>query len=191
MDVEQAIRTRRTHKMYAGGAIDDAVLRELVGLATWAPNHNFTEPWRFYVVRGDRIEAMKQAVFASFDAIAKPGDPDLMRKLQQKREKISRRLDTAGAVVAVTWARSHGDDTRDREDYAATCCAVQNLLLGAHARGLGSLWSTGGVLMTSTLRSFYGVPGNESIAGVVFLGHVTAELQGRRYKAIDDVIHFV
>ena len=191
MDIDQAIRSRRTHKMYAGGAIDDATLRALVELATWAPNHNFTEPWRFHIVRGERVDAMKQAVSASFDAIAKPGDPDLMRKLQQKREKISRRLDTAGAVIAVTWSRSPADETRDREDYAATCCAIQNLLLGAHARGLGSLWSTGGVLMTSTLRAFYGVGAQESIAGVVFLGHVTAELQGRRYKAIEDVLHFV
>ena len=62
MDIDQAIRSRRTHKMYAGGAIDDATLRALVELATWAPNHNFTEPWRFHLVRGERVEAMKQAL---------------------------------------------------------------------------------------------------------------------------------
>lgn len=191
MDLEQAIRSRRTHKMYAGGTVDDATLRGLVELATWAPNHNFTEPWRFHIVRGDAIEAMRLAVEASFDAIAKPGDADVTRKLQQKRDKIARRLDTTGAVIVVTWARSPADDALDREDYAATCCAIQNLLLGAHARGLGALWSTGGVLMTPTMRAFYGVADGEAIAGVVFLGHVTAELQGRRYKAVDDVIHFV
>jgi len=191
MDLDHAIRTRRTHKMYAGGAIDDATLRELVELATWAPNHNFTEPWRFYVVRGVALEAMRQAVAASFDAIAKPGDADLTRKLQQKRDKLGRRLDTTGAVIVVTWSRSPADEATDREDYAATCCAIQNLLLGAHARGLGALWSTGGVLMTPTMRRFYGVDAGADIAGVVFLGHVAAELVGRRYKAPQDVMHFV
>jgi nitroreductase len=42
MDVDTAIRTRRTHKAYAAEPVDEATLRELFELARWAPNHHVT-----------------------------------------------------------------------------------------------------------------------------------------------------
>src|ERR1035441_2462090 len=50
MDVEKAIRTRRTHKAFAAEEIDPAVLDELIELARWAPNHHLSNPWRFRVL---------------------------------------------------------------------------------------------------------------------------------------------
>ncbi|MCB9737789.1 MAG: nitroreductase [Deltaproteobacteria bacterium] len=191
MHVDEAIRSRRTHKFFAGGAVDDATLRELVDLGRWAPNHRFTEPWRFYAVRHARLPAMKEAVLQSLDAMAKGGDAESMRKLEQKRDKIARRLDGTGAVLVVTWRRKPDDPAEDREDYAATACAVQNVLLGAAARGLVSLWSTGGVLMSPSMREFYGVGAGEDVAAIVFLGHPQARLEGRRYKSVDEVLRFV
>mgnify|MGYP002630501948 CR=1 FL=1 len=191
MHVDKAIRTRRTHKLFAGGAIDDATLRELVELASWAPNHRFTEPWRFAVVRHARLGAMKAEVLASLDGLAKDGDAESRRKLEQKRGKIAKRLDDAGAVVVVSWQRSTDDAALDREDYAATACAVQNMLLAGTARGIVGIWSTGAILLTPGMRAFYGVAADHSIAAVVFLGSPKAELEGHRYKGVDDVMHWV
>ena len=56
MDVDTAIRTRRTHKAYAAEPVDEATLRELFELARWAPNHHVTNPWRFRVL-GERSRA--------------------------------------------------------------------------------------------------------------------------------------
>ena len=50
MDVESAIRTRRTHKAYGPEAVPEATLLELLELARFAPNHHLTEPWRFRVL---------------------------------------------------------------------------------------------------------------------------------------------
>ena len=50
MDVEKAIRTRRTHKAFSERELDAALLDELLELARWAPNHNLTNPWRFRVL---------------------------------------------------------------------------------------------------------------------------------------------
>jgi nitroreductase len=47
MDVESVIRARRTHKQYGPEPVAEAVVRELVDLARWAPNHKLTNPWRF------------------------------------------------------------------------------------------------------------------------------------------------
>ncbi len=191
MDVDEAIRRRRTHKFFAGGAVPEATLRDLVELARWAPNHEYTEPWRFLIVRHERLPAMQTAVLASLDSIAQAGTPEMMRKLAQKREKLIKRLAGTGAVVVVTCARSPDDPSRDREDFAASACATQNLLLAATARGLCALWSTGGVLLTEAMRSFYGARGDEHIVGVLFIGTPATELEGKRYKGVDDVIAWV
>ncbi len=53
MELEHAIRTRRTHKAFAPAPVDAATLRELFELARWAPNHHLTNPWRFRVL-GER-----------------------------------------------------------------------------------------------------------------------------------------
>ena len=47
MDVETAIRTRRTHKAYSSEPVSRETLAELLDLARWAPNHNLTKPLAF------------------------------------------------------------------------------------------------------------------------------------------------
>ena len=50
MQLDEAIRTRRTHKAFRSDPVPDAVLDELFELARWAPNHHVTNPWRFHVI---------------------------------------------------------------------------------------------------------------------------------------------
>ncbi len=50
VEVENAIRTRRTVKAFGPEPVDRAILEELLELARWAPNHHLTNPWRFRVV---------------------------------------------------------------------------------------------------------------------------------------------
>ena len=56
MELEQAIRTRRTHKAYAPEPLSRETLDELFELARWAPNHKLTNPWRFRVVGPQALE---------------------------------------------------------------------------------------------------------------------------------------
>src|SRR3954449_11682155 len=61
MDLETAIRTRRTHKVYGPDPVDRATLTELLELARWAPNHHLTPPWRFRVIGPAALERLKEA----------------------------------------------------------------------------------------------------------------------------------
>ena len=138
MDTLSAIRERRTHKRFTGAPVPEAQLETLLDLARWAPNHRLTEPWRFSVVVHARIPDLARTTVG---AIADSDHP----KLLAKRQKLERQLPLLGAFVAVYRTPVPDDPLLDREDYAACCCAVQNLLLGATALGLGSFWSTGRV----------------------------------------------
>ncbi len=61
VELEEAIRTRRTHKAYGAEPVDRATLRELLDLARWAPNHNLTNPWRFRVLGPGALARLKDA----------------------------------------------------------------------------------------------------------------------------------
>ena len=147
MEVEQAIRARRTVKAYGSQPVERSVLDELFELARWAPNHHLTQPWRFRVLGPESLQRLKQA--------AGP-------------EKAGK-LDCAPTLVLCT-ARLAGDPIQDEEDLHATACAAYIVLLAAQARGLGSYWRTPDVLRRPEGRAACGVEEAERVVALIHLG---------------------
>ena len=135
MDVDDAIRTRRTHKAYGSEPVPRETLEELFDLARWAPNHNLTNPWRFRVVGPSRSRASRR----------RPAR-------RPRRSSTARRRSWWRPVV------ESGDPVQDEEDHAAAAVAAYIVLLAAHARGLAGYWRTPAVLRTPGGCSAAGVP---------------------------------
>ena len=152
MELEEAIRTRRTHKAYGPEPVDRATLDELLELARWAPNHNLTNPWRFRVVGPEALERLKQAA-----------GPEAATK-----------LDRAPTLVVASAAQC-GDPIQDEEDRLAAACAVYVVLLAAHGRGLVGYWRTPAVLREPEGRAAVGVPDDEHVLGLIHLGPARQE----------------
>jgi len=146
VELEEAIRTRRTHKAYGPEPVPREVIDELLELARWAPNHNLTNPWRFRVLGPGALERLKQA--------AGP-----------EASKLTRAPTLIVASVVLS-----GDPVQDEEDLHATACAVYAVLLAAHARGLASYWRTPEVLRTDEGRAAVGLGEEERFVGLIHLG---------------------
>ncbi len=155
MDVEKAIRTRRTHKAFTALALDAEVLDGLFDLARWAPNHHLTNPWRFRVLGLHTRERLM--------VLAESEQPGSAVKLQR-----------APTLVAVT-ASLTGDGVQDREDLLATAVAAYLVLLGAHARGLAGYWRTVAILEDPRGREILGLEPQETPVGVLYLGQAVQE----------------
>ncbi|MDP2710482.1 MAG: nitroreductase [Solirubrobacteraceae bacterium] len=169
MELEQAIRTRRTHKVYAPQPLDRETLDELFELARWAPNHKLTNPWRFRVVGPQALERLKQA---SDDPIA------------------AAKLDRAPTLVAVSATQS-GDPVLDEEDVLAAATAAYVVLLAAHGRGLASYWRTPGVLRTAEGRAALAVADGERVVGLLHLGHPRQEPRVPERAPVADVATYL
>lgn len=152
MDVETAIRSRRTHKAFLPEPLPREQIEELLELASWAPNHNLTVPWRFRVIGPATLERLKRA--AGSEGAAK--------------------LDRAPTMVVVSAVQS-GDPVQDEEDLHATAVASYIVLLAAHARGLAGYWRTPGLLREEEGRSAVGLPADERFVGLLHLGHPRQE----------------
>ncbi len=168
MEVEEAIRTRRTHKAYRPEPVDRALLEELLDLARWAPNHNLTNPWRFRVVGPAALERLKEA--AGPESAAK--------------------LDRAPTLVVCSCALG-GDPVQDEEDLHAAACAAYIVLLAAHGRGLAGYWRTPDVLGTPEGRAAVGLPDDERFIGLIHLGHPIQEQRTPERAPADQVVEFL
>ena len=155
VEVEKAIRTRRTHKAFGTRPVDRELLHELFELASWAPNHHLTNPWRFRVL-GERTRT-------ALTDLAESEQPGAAVKLRR-----------APTLVAVT-AHLGGEQAQDREDLLATGVAAYIVLLGAHARGLAAYWRTVPLLDDPRARELLGVPPEEEPVGLLYLGEPVQE----------------
>lgn len=152
MELDTAIRTRRTHKAFRPQPVPRETLDELFELARWAPSHNLTNPWRFRVVGPAALERLKQAA-----------GPESAPK-----------LDRAPTLVVASAVQT-GDAVQDEEDLLAVGVACYVVLLAAHARGLAGYWRTPGVLRTPEGRAAVGVPDDEHFVGLLHLGWCAQE----------------
>jgi len=167
MDVEDAIRSRRTHKVFLADPLSPELVDGLLDVGRWAPNHHLTNPWRFRVI-GPLARARLKEV-AGADQASK--------------------LDRAPTLVAVTVVRSD-DPVQDQEDLCATACAVYAVLLAAHGRGLAGYWRTPEVLRTSAGLGALGIGPSERFVALVHLGWPRQDKQPpERLPAVDVVTH--
>ena len=152
MDVETAIRTRRTHKAFAPEPLPREEIDDLLELASWAPNHNLTVPWRFRVIGPRALDRLKE--------VAGP--------------EGAKKLDRAPTLIVVSCVLS-GDPVTDEEDLHATASASYIVLLAAHARGYAGYWRTPGLLRTPDGCAAVGLPDGERFVGLLHLGHPRQE----------------
>jgi nitroreductase len=150
MELEQAIRSRRTHKVFAPEPVAREVLEELFELARWAPNHHLTDPWRFRVLGSRTLARLKQLA----EELA-PGSGG--------------KLDRAPTLVVASVMRA-GDEGQQADDLLATAVASYLVLLAAHGRGLAGYWRSVPLLDSPAGREALELDPAEQPIGLLHLG---------------------
>jgi nitroreductase len=171
MDVDTAVRTRRTHKAFQSEPVDRATLLELFELARWAPNHRLTNPWRFRVL-GEQSRA------------------ELAREAELTAPGSAKKLDRAPTLVVAS-AKLAGDPSEQREDLLAAAIAAYLVLLGAHVRGLAGYWRTLPLLGSPSARAALAIAADEQPLGLLHLGHPQQAQRVPDRAAVDEVATFL
>jgi nitroreductase len=168
MDLETAIRSRRTHKAFGAEPLPRAQVEELLELARWAPNHHLTAPWRFRVLGPRALERLKRA--AGPEGAAK--------------------LDRAPTLIVASCLLG-GDLLQDEEDLHATAIAAYIVLLAAHGRGLAGYWRTPAVLRRPEGREAVGLSRGERFVGLLHLGAPRQERQPPERPPVEQTASFL
>lgn len=159
-DFEQLVASQRAIRKFDGRDIDEAVIEAVLRAATRAPSARNIQPWRFIVVR----------------------EAETKRRLGEIFDELGSQLYGAGAPERTPWAEVAvlivvcAENAFGTGDSAATALgasifpAVQNLLLAAHALGLGTVLTTRWKAREAELRPILGMPENVSIHAIVPMG---------------------
>jgi nitroreductase len=155
------VRSRRTHMLVdRGREVPIDLIVELCTLATWAPNHKKTWPWRFAVFTGEGRARLGSAFVA--DMIDRDfGD-------EGKRTKTLTKYCRTPAVIVVGCS-AHEKETFHGENRDAVAAGIQNLLLGATAAGLASFWSSPPLMDSGRALELCDFA-DDRLIGVVYLG---------------------
>lgn len=160
-ELEEVIRGRRTINQYLQTKVPEALITEALDIASWAPNHHVTEPWRFYLLGP---ETVAQTI-------------ELTRKIVKKKKGAK-----AADFKAKAWSEKPGwlvvtcrrsdDELLEREDYAACCAALQNFALYLWRAGVGTKWTTGPITRDKRFFDILGIDRDEEfVVGLVWYGY--------------------
>ena len=160
--VYEAIHNRRMNNEFTDAAPSRESLQRMLDAAVWAPNHRLTNPWRFFVLEKGGEKRAEVAQLAYDNQFARSGNHE---NADGSRQRV---LDSPGLIYVYSVPGDSEEMTQ--ENYAAACCAVQNLLLAAVAEGLAGDWSTGNTTRHPALAETLGGESDWTMVGALFIG---------------------
>ncbi|HET7087844.1 MAG TPA: nitroreductase family protein [Anaerolineae bacterium] len=172
------IRSRRSIRRYRPEPVPRETIERLLEAATWAPSAHNRQPWRFAVVTSP--EARQRLATAMGDRLradrSRDGDPPdaIERDVKRSYERIV----NAPLVVVTCLSMRDMDHYPDERRASAertmavqsVAMAVQNLLLLAHALGLGACWMCAPLFCPDTVREALRLPDDWEVQALITIG---------------------
>lgn len=187
MDVLAAIRTRRSVGKVHSDCPPRDLIEQVLEAASWAPNHHVTEPWRFVVLAGDARDTFGEAMAVAKTAGMDPAVKDIAQEFERAKKKALR----APVIIAVAAEIPTDKKCVEIEEVAAAAAAVQNMLLAAHALGLGAIWRTGDPAYDDGVKAFLGFAPTDHILGFVYLGYPVVEPTRAKHTPAADLTRWL
>ncbi len=164
MDLYEAIMNRRSHRFYKPEMPPREVLERVINAALWAPSGTNAQPWEIAVLAGRfRNEFAERASHCIAQMIPILKAAQVPEKGQEMVIKFFKDLGGAPIAIAVTITKL--EDPGMMEAFIQSGAALmQNLLLAAHAEGLGTCWMTGPNFVARELLDYLGKPDQHLLA---------------------------
>ncbi|MFC5524840.1 nitroreductase family protein [Rhodanobacter ginsengisoli] len=162
-------------------APDESTLQRLLEAAIRVPDHGKLVPFRLIRLHGEA----KLAFGRRLAAIAIRNHPEMS---EAKREKEQLRYTFAPLVIAVVACLHADSKVPEIEQKLCAGNVAYNLLLGAHALGLGAQWLTGWAAYDADAAAMLGLATHEHVVGFVHLGTPQIEIPDRDRPALADLL---
>ena len=172
------IRERRSIRSYTHRSLDRALIERLLTAAIWAPSAHNRQPWRFGVIEGadtkERLaDAMNTSLRADLAADGLPAD-QIEAHAVRRRERLTRAPVLVLLCVTMSEMHHYPDEKRRRAEWTmatqSLAMAGQNLLLAAHAEGLGACWLCAPLFCASVVRETLDLPPDWEPQAFISLG---------------------
>ena len=194
-DLHTFLRTRRSIRRFKPDLIPDSVIENILTTATYAPSAHHRQPWRFAVIKepSARIklaDAMAREFELDLEADSLPPE-EIKKKIARSRD----RMITAPVIIILCVDMSdmdtYPDTRRKKAEYLmasqSAAGAGMQLLLAAHAEGLGSVWVCSPLFAQETVQAALDLPKSWEPQAMYFLGYPEEIPQVRERKPISEI----
>jgi nitroreductase len=170
-----------------GQPVPEAVVRQALENARWAPNHGQTEPWRFVVYGGAALATLADALETAYRTQTPMGQLNA-----EKIEKLRDKPLHAAWAVALIQKRGTLAKIPEWEELAALSCAVQTLALTLTSAGYGGYWSTPEVIEAPYWHQLWQLQEHDHFRGIYYIGVPRPEdalpPRPQRKHSLDDIV---
>lgn len=164
MDVLEAIKTRRSIRNYSEKKVSEKEILEILEAGRWAPSGLNNQPWKFIIA----------------------ANPEIKQKIAEQT-KYSDTINSAPLIIAVFLDKTESYD-RIKDIQAVGAC-IQNMLLAAHALGLGGCWIGEILKNKEKVNKILSAPENLELMAVLTIGHPKELTQEADRKEINKLVH--
>jgi len=186
---------RQTIRRFLPNPIPTAILAGLVEAAGRAPSAHNRQPWRFRIVAETAEKAALAREMGARLKRDREADGDDPEAIHQDVERSGSRINGAPVVIAVCLTLEemdrYPDDRRNRAEFMmavqSTAMAAQNLLLAAHAEGLGACWMCAPLFCAEAVASAIALPQSWQPQGLILLGRPAEPGRSRPRKKPADI----
>ncbi len=190
-DVEELRRLvagRRSIRRYQDRPVPRPVLEDLLACAAWAPSAHNRQPWRFCVVTDAAVQQRLAAAMSAQWRQDLQADGVPAAEIERRAAISQARITGAGALAAVALSMEemdvYADAPRREAEWTmavqSVALACQNLLLAAHAYGLGACWMCAPLFVPHVVRQVLELPAAWQPQALITLGYAAEEKSSRR-----------
>lgn len=197
-ELQDFLKSRRSIRRFKSDAIPDSVLETLLNTAAYAPSAHNRQPWRFVVVRDPVVREMLASTLSDEFERDLINDHIPSDEIQSKVERSRSRILAAPLVIILcmdmTEMDKYPDEKRRHAEYLmatqSTANAGLQLLLAAHAEGLGGVWVCNPLFAPQMIRKVLDLPAEWEPQAMYFLGYPQDVPHPRDKKSIHDITLF-
>jgi len=193
-----AIENRRSIRKFSDKEVPDNVVKEIIESGTKAPSAKNRQPWKFIVVQGDSKQEMISVFEKGLERETTSNNPLLPNSsIHIKGTKYSLEImKNAPVTIFVINTASKGlfaelsneEKVYEFADTQSISAAIENILIEATDRGLGTLWICDIFFAYKELHNWLNVEGE--MVAAISLGYPLETPKQRPRKKIDDVIEW-
>lgn len=173
------LRSRRSVRYYRPEMPPADLLERIFVSAAAAPSAHNRQPWRYVVITEAAAKSRLAAAMGARLAADRRRDGDDEDAIEADVQRSHRKITEAPVVVLVAMTLLHmdryPDATRNRAEYLmavqSTAMATQNLLLAAHAEGLGVGWMCAPLFCPAEVQQALAMPEDWQPQGLLTLGY--------------------
>lgn len=195
IDLHNFLRTRRSIRRFKPDPAPDSVIQNILTTATYAPSAHHRQPWRFVVVTDLSVRTQLA------DAMSQDFERDLTRdglspeKIHAQIKRSKERITSAPAAILlcldISEIDSYPDEKRNKAEYMTAVQSVAaaglQLLLAAHAEGLGGVWACWPLFAQKTIQRTLNLSQSWEPQGMFFVGYPEVIPEARERKSLQNI----